>query len=86
MSKCVRWYRNQDNTSQLALSEEGIWYSRSFADTYYGKVWTKWRNMKKLEKVYHKEGRIYFIFEIDYTDYEYIPEHNSKAPNKFRLP
>ena len=29
MSKCLRWYRNKDNTSQLALSENGNWYTRS---------------------------------------------------------
>ena len=86
MSKCLRWYRNKDNTSQLALSENGNWYTRSYTDGYYGKAWTKWRCLKKLEKVYHKEDSIYFIFEYDYTSYEYLPEHNSKSPTKFRLP
>ena len=86
MSKCVRYYRNSTNTSQLALSENGEWYTRSYVDGYYGKAWTKWRSMRKLENLYHKEGRIYFIFEYDYADYEYISEHNSKEKNKFRLP
>lgn len=86
MSKCVRWYRNSTNTTQLALSENGEWFSRSYVDGVYGPAWTKWRNMKKLERIIRDNGEMRFIFEYDFLTMDYISEHNSKSPNKFRLP
>lgn len=86
MSKCIRYYENESKTEQLALSDNGKWYSRIYANGTYGLAWTKWREMGELDDITHDNGIIIFIFGYNTIKLPYISGHNSKAPTRFRLP
>ncbi len=45
MSKAIKFFKGNDTTGrnvQLAKSESGHWYGRSFEFNGYGKAWSKW--------------------------------------------
>jgi hypothetical protein len=99
MCKCVRLYRNDVLGIELAKSEKGKWYHRSWINTGLGYQWSRWDELKTLASVERHaiqfqnmngneitEHNLKFDFGLGNIFYYRLSDKRSVNGSRYRLP